>query len=471
MAKTAGTVLAAMLGASSASADLPRRDSTQFECKYEMDALPTAEDADGSGAADFTSSSAAAWLSLSAGAMTMDMTSGGQFLMSSAARGAAGDAWLDLGATSATGGSGYTIETLLKIDSQASGTTYALNLQASTGDSYLNAFLNFKTTGIYWGGTSLTNLDTTVWHTYRLVREGSGEPNKFSVYVDGELVRDGLGNGFDYNGLNRVILGSPGASQYKGKATVAYLRFTKGAYAPPAAPTGRAATKWSGEFPVQYEMTADDARFDGPTAGGTDWTGSVGAGAQVAQHGILSATAEGTTAWWKANDSVWGAGIGPDTAYTVEFKARVNRRWTGTAENRDLVFQFICGNPRDSAVFYVGANGVYWEPASVWELTNLSAADNTGKWHTFRLAYNGACQYDRPYAYTLWRDDVKIGTALPGSVAYNSYASSGFPNLLRFGIVSSTTVGGSFDVDYLRWATDGTWDYKGPPEAFVMVVR
>lgn len=55
--------------------------------------------------------------------------------------------------------------------------------------------------------------------------------------------------------------------------------------------------------------------------------------------------------------------------------------------------------------------------------------------------------------------------------AYNSYASSGFPNLLRFGIVSSTTVGGSFDVDYLRWATDGTWDYKGPPEAFVMVVR
>ena len=135
------------------------------------------------------------------------------------------------------------------------------------------------------------------------------------------------------------------------------------------------------------------------------------------------------------------------------------------------MFQFICGNPRDSAVFYVGANGVYWEPATIWALTNLSAADNTGKWHTFRLAYSGACQYDRPYAYTLWRDDVKIGTALPGSVAYNSYASSGFPNLLRFGIVSSTTVGGSFDVDYLRWATDGTWDYKGPPEAFVMTVR
>ena len=469
---TTGFFASLALVAADARADLERRDSTQFECRYEMDALPTAEDADGSGAVDFTSSSSAAWLSLSNGAMTMNMTAGGQYLMSGADRGAAGDAWHNMGATSATGGSGYTIEALLRIDSQES-TTYAMNLQAGTSDtSMYNASLNFKTTGIYWNNTQLTEngFDAKVWHTYRIVREGSGEANKFSVYVDGILVKDGLGNGLSAT-IDRVIIGSPGASQYKGKATVAYLRFTKGAYAPPAAPTGKATAKWSGEFPVQYEMTADDARFDAPNAGGTHWTGSVGADAQVTQRGILSATAEGTTAWWKANDSVWGAGIGPDTAYTVEFKARVNRRWTGTAENRDLVFQFICGNPRDSAVFYVGANGVYWEPATIWALTNLSAADNTGKWHTFRLAYSGACQYDRPYAYTLWRDDVKIGTALPGSVAYNSYASSGFPNLLRFGIVSSTTVGGSFDVDYLRWATDGTWDYKGPPEAFVMTVR
>ena len=304
------TLSAIALAAATAAADLPRKDSAEFDYKYEMNALPTAEDVDGTGAVDFTSSTNSAWTSISAGAMDMDMTSGGQYLMSAGAVGSAGDAWLTMGATSATGGSGYTIETLLKIESQVANTTYALNLQASTADSYLNAFLNFKTTGIYWGGTSLTNLDTTVWHTYRIVREGSGEVNKFSVYVDGTLVRDGLGNGFNFNGLNRVIIGSPGGD-HKGRARVAYLRMSQGAYAPPAAPSGKTAKKWSGKFPVQYEMLSGDSRFNGPVAGGTDWSGSVGAGASVSQNGILATTAEGTTAWWKANDSIWSASIGP----------------------------------------------------------------------------------------------------------------------------------------------------------------
>lgn len=468
--KTAILPLACLV-AIPAAADLPRRDSSQFECKFEMNALPTAEDVDNSGAVDFTSSTDATWLSLSAGAMTMNMTSGGQYLMSAAANGEVGDAWVNMNPTSATGGSGYTIEALLKIDSQVSGTKYALNLQAGTQDtSMYNASLNFKTTGIYWGDTLLTTIDTTVWHTYRIVREGSGEANKFSVYVDGLLVKDGLGNGLSAT-INRIIIGSPGAADYKGKAQVAYLRMTKGAYAPPAAPSDKAAKKWSGEFPVQYEMTANDTRFIGPSAGGTEWSGSVGAGASVSQNGILSSTAEGTTAWWKANDSIWSAGVGSDTAYTVEFKAKVNRRWTGTQSNRDLVFQFICGNPRDSAVFYVGENGVYWEPDGIGTITNLAAVANTGDWHTFRLTYSGASQNGLPYAYTIWRDDVVIGTGLKGSVAYNSYASSGFPNLLRFGIVSNSTMGGSYDLDYIRWTTDGAWNYKEPPEAFVIVVR
>ena len=64
-----------------------------------------------------------------------------------------------------------------------------------------------------------------------------------------------------------------------------------------------------------------------------------------------------------------------------------------------------------------------------------------------------------------------IGSYLVDSTSYNQYASAGFPNLLRWGVTSSTTVGGSFDVDYVRWTTDGAWDYKGPPEAFVMTVR
>ena len=453
-----------------ASADIPRLDSTQFEYKYEMNALPTAEDVDNSGANDFTGSGS--WTTLSTGAMVMDMTAGGKYLISDKTSGTAGDAWLRMGATSATGGSGYTIETLLKIDSQSSGIKYVMNLQASTGDTSLyNASLNFKTNGIYWGDTLLTNFDATAWHTYRVVREGSGEANKFSVYTDGALVKDGLGSGLSAT-INRIILGSPGAANYKGKATVAYLRFTKGAYAPPAAPIGKAAKKWSGEFPVKYEMDASDLRFVGKPAGGTDWSGSADSNSPITQdNGVLSATlAQGKLAWWKVNDSVWSANIGADTAYTIEFRIKIRDKWN-TSSVGDRVVQFICGNPRDSAVFYIGENSVTWEPYGAATYTTINSADNTDAWHTFRLTYSGASQSERPYTYALWRDGVVIGTDLKSSTVYNQYASAGFPNLLRWGVTSQTVAGGSFDVDYIRWTTDGEWDYRGPPEAFFMVVR
>jgi len=446
-----------------AVADLPRLDSSQFEYKYEMNALPTAEDIDNSGANDFTGSGD--WTTIESGALKMDMTAGAKYLVSDKAVGTAGDAWIKMGATSATGGTGYTIETILKIDSSVSGATYVMNLQASTDDSSIyNASLNFKTNGIYWGNTLLTNLDATVWHAYRIVREGSGEANKFSVYVDGILVKDGLGSGLSAN-INRVIIGSPGASDYKGKATVAYLRFCKGAYAPP-----KATKKWSGDFLVKYEMDAGDTRFVGATAGGTDWWGKIGTGAVVSQDGILSVTAEHADAWWRGSNAVWSASIGVDTAYTVEFKLKVNRRWSGTQSNRDLAFQLWAGNPRDEAVFYIGANNVYWEPNGIGSIRCLSSAINIGEWHTYRLTYSGASQSGQPYVYTLWLDDSIIGTALKGTTQYNS-TLSGDINFIRFGIPSSTTVGGSFDLDYLRWTTDGAWDYRDQPKGLIISFR
>lgn len=460
--------MAAAVAATSAGAlALETKDSSQFEYKYEMNSLPHTEDLDNSGAVDFTGG--AGWTSLSNGAMIMDMTAGGKYLNSDQTNGVAGDAWRTLNATSATGGTGYTIETLQKIDSQSSGVSYVMTLQASTWDtSMYNASLNFATNVIYWGSTVLTNLDATLWHTYRVVREGGAEANKFSVYVDGALVKDGLGNGISAD-IKRVLLGSPG-SGHKGKATVAYLRFTKGAYAPPAALTGKAAKKWSGEFPVQYEMNAGDTRFDGPNAGGTDWWGKVGTGATVSQNGNLSVTAEHADAWWRGSNEIWSASIGADTAYTVEFKLKINRRWSGTQNNRDLAFQVWAGNPRDEAVFYVGANNVYWEPNGIGTIRSLSSAINTGEWHTYRLAYSGASQSGQPYVYTLWLDDSVIGSALNGATTYNS-ALNGDVNFLRFGIPSSTTTGGSFDLDYVRWTTDGAWDYADPPGAFTIIFR
>ena len=465
-------VLVAAIAAQNACADLTRKDSTEFEYKYEMDVKPTEQDVDGSGAVDFTGdTSPNSWLSLSAGALVMDMTAGGKYLVSDKAVGTAGDAWIKMGATSATGGSGYTIETLLKIDSSVSGVTYVMNLQASTGDvSMYNASLNFNPKGIYLGSTLLTNLYATVWHAYRIVREGGGDEKKFSVYLDGVLVKDGLGSGLSAT-INRVILGSPGASDYKGKATVAYLRFCKGAYAPPAAPTGKAAKKWSGVFPVQYEMDAGDTRFVGKPAGGTDWSGTSDSNAPITQNGVLSVILEqGRLAYWKANDSVWSANVGPDTAYTVEFKIKIKDKWNLSTVG-DRVIQIICGNPRDAAVFYVGTSSVIWEPYGAATYTTINDADNTDAWHTFRLTYSGASQSGRPYAYTLWRDGEVIGQDLKSSTVYNQYASAGFPNLLRWGVTSQTSVGGSFDIDYLRWTTDGAWDYRDAPVGTVIFVE
>lgn len=469
MKKTTCVALAVSATAGVALADLPRLDSAQFAYKYEMDALPTAEDVDSSGAVDFTGGGS--WTTLSNGAMAMDMTAGGKFLNSDQPNGTAGDAWRILNATSATGGSGYTIETLLKIDSQVSGVKYVMNLQASTGDtSVYNASLNFKTNGIYWGDTLLANLDATAWHNYRVVREGSGEANKFSVYVDGVLVRDGLGSGLSAT-INRLILGSPGAANYKGEATVAYLRFAKGAYAPPAALTGKAAKKWSGEFPYKYEMAASDTRFVGKPAGGTDWTGSVDSNAAITQNGVLSVTLpQGKLAYWKANDSIWSANVGADTAYTLEFKIKITGKWNLSSVG-DRVIQFICGNPRDAAVFYIGENSVTWEPSGAATYTTIDSNDNTDTWHTYRLTYSGASQSESPYVYTLWRDGVVVGTNLKGSTEYNQYASAGFPNLLRWGVTSQTVEGGSFDVDYIRWTTDGAWDYRDQPKGLVVFVK
>ena len=464
--RTAAILASASL-ALTAAADLPRLDSTQFEYKYEMNALPTAEDIDGTGANDFTGSST--WSTLESGALKMVMT-GGQYFVSDKDNGTAGDAWHVMAPSSGLNGTGYTIEALVKIEAQKA--KYAFNIQATTADTSGFAMLNLTTNALYWGSNLITNnFDTTSWHTYRIVREGSGESNRYSVYVDGYPLMINNAAGYSATDVNRIIFGSPGGD-YKGTAYMAYLRMSKGAYAPPASakPTGKAAKKWSGEFPVQYEMNAGDTRFIGNTEGGTDWAGSVDSSAPITQdNGVLSVVlAQGQLAWWKANDSIWSANVGADTAYTLEFKIKITGRWNLSSVG-DRVVQFICGNPRDAAVFYVGKSSVTWEPYGAGTYTVINSSDNTDAWHTFRLTYNGAPRSERPCVYTLWRDGEVIGTNLKGSAIYNN--STGFPNLLRWGVVSSTTAGGSFDIDYIRWTTDGAWDYADPPGAFTIIFR
>ena len=459
--------LACLAAASAAMADVSRLDSSKFDYKYDMIVLPSTQNLDNDGAVDFTLSDANKFslgTGVNYGSLVIDTSDGGKFLMSGADAGSAGGAWRNSGISAATG---YTVETRLKITSTAGTPTGAhagvIVLNTSVDDTN-NGWLKFWNGSIWWGETQIYAVDATVYHTYRIVREAGSSLH--SVYVDGELVASGLGSGFSYSSpLKRLLLGSPGSTYY-GKAQVAFLRFHKGGYAPPV-PGDRNAKKWSGEFPIQYEMTANDARFVGATAGGTDWTGSVDSSATVTQNGILSVSLpQGKMAYWRANDSIWSARIGSETAYTLEFKIQIRDKWNLSSVG-DRVIQFICGNPRAAAVFYIGPNNVTWEPNGAATYTTIATGDNTDAMHTFRLTYDGATRH----GYTLWRDGEVIGEYLVDSTSYNQYASAGFPNLLRWGVTSTSSVGGSFDVDYVRWTTDGAWDYKDPPEAFVVVVR
>ena len=232
-------ILTAALAAGStitAFADLPQLDSAKFAYKYEMVKLPTEEDIDGNGKKDFTG--AGTWLTLGTsananlGTASMVIT-GSQALKADAAVDSDGDVWRAMNATAGANGTGYTVEARIKV-TESTGSIGAFLLNASTGDSSINSWLVFRTDSLYWGhGTDkkLMDLDATVWHDYRIVREPGSLLH--SVYVDGVLVADDLPNGISAS-VNRIFLGAANAN-YKGKAEVMWLRFDKGAYAPPSA--------------------------------------------------------------------------------------------------------------------------------------------------------------------------------------------------------------------------------------------
>ena len=458
MTKTVALAVA-VVAAARAKADIPRLDSSQFDYKYDMIVLPSAQNLDNDGAVDFTLSDSSKFslgTGVNYGSLVIDTTAGGKFLMSGADAGTAGGAWRNSGISAATG---YTVEARLKITDTTGAQAGIIVLNASVDDT-VNAWLKFWAGSIWWGETQIHNVDATAYHTYRIVREAGSSVH--SVYVDGELVASGLGDGFTYaTPLKRLLVGSPG-STFKGKAQVAFLRFHKGGFAPPV-PNDKRNRRWSGHFPVRYEMDAGDTRFVG-TGTGTDWVGTIADGVSITQNGVLSVSPpQGKTAYWRANDSVWSARIGANTAYTVEFRIQIKERWNLSSVG-DRAIQIWCGNPRATAIFYIGTSSVTWEPQGAGSYTPIATGDNTDAMHTFRVTYDGATRH----GYTLWRDDEVIGSYLVDGTAYFSGSAN---NFLRFGVVSSTTAGGSFDIDYIRWTTDGEWDYRGPPEAFFMVVR
>jgi len=63
---------------------------------------------------------------------------------------------------------------------------------------------------------------------------------------------------------------------------------------------------------------------------------------------------------------------------------------------------------------------------------------------------------------------VKIGENL---VDCTSYYKNNALAIMRFGVVSTKTHGGAFDIDYIRWTTEGVFAPYVPPTGTAFLVR
>ena len=438
-------VCAAVTGgvAFGAASDLPQRDSSTFDFKYEMESLPTTQDLDGDGFADFKFYNGDTWLTASGlGYAIFDCSQANRYIGSDTASGTAGSVWQGYGASEQTG---FTIETRLMVTAETAGTTAAFCLWANVANN-LHGFLNFKTNALLWGtSTVLTNMDTkSTFHTYRIAQAAGS--NVYSLWCDGKLVRDNLGTGFSGNIANRLLIGSIG-SNYRGGARVAWLRFTKGGYAP------KITEKDSVEFAHRYEMNSTDTRFS-PTATASDWEiNPDAAGSATLSDGVLSVVQPSGKMRYYQTSGAMDSAITASSPFTLEVRTRIVSAWFVNKP----VLNLFCGTPRASGCFFIGTDRVCWNHDGniIWR------GDNTDKGHVFRITYDG----DTEWGFTLWRDGEPIGQNLP------NYATTGNANYARFGIASGSSHGGSFDVDYIRWTTDGVFAPYIPPNGTLMIFR
>ena len=96
-----------------------------------------------------------------------------------------------------------------------------------------------------------------------------------------------------------------------------------------------------------------------------------------------------------------------------------------------------------------------------------ATSNNTDAWHTFRVTYSGGGRH----AFTVWRDGVKIGEDLVDCTNFYQYNNSDTLAIVRFGVVSTKTHGGEFDIDYIRWDTTGAYDWKDPRKGLQIKIR
>ena len=189
-----------------------RRDSVEFDHKYEMDQLPA--NFDKSGTVDNVSSSG--------GVTHFEFNNAGFYSDTD---------WNSFSTLARS--YGYTIETRAKVISSI-GKGIALT---SSDGTYYDTMLLLKSDGLAWANDStITNMVTTDdFHTYRVAKVPDND--KFIFWCDGNLVTSALTDGIVGTPDNRFLFGAIGGT-YRGKIEVDYIRYTSGVHYPYVQPKG-----------------------------------------------------------------------------------------------------------------------------------------------------------------------------------------------------------------------------------------
>lgn len=235
----------------------------------------------------------------------------------------------------------------------------------------------------------------------------------------------------------------------------------------------------SSTFTYQYEMdinpnqTADlDSNSQPdflPTGAGSNFATGASAGTTDGSS-LVYTTRDGTHdrsfAFMGSNalDNIWNT-LSPSEAsgYTIETRLKVLD--DASAEENGISTVFKAGTSDGDVESWLNisrAGQSFGETAAV----SLGTDDNTDDFHTFRIAYLVEATVGSVYIY---RDDVLLN---PGGLALGDGVVGGSLNRFDFGALSgnatANTIGGQFEVDYVR-ITNGAFAPVPEPGSLALI--
>lgn len=429
-----GAAVFAVATSQGSTDNLPQRDSTLFDHKYELDVSLVDEDIDGDGYKDFKANVSIS--SPSSGVLAQSFNAGKYFVSGDGAgEDEDGGAWPKF--VSALGDDGYTVEVRIKFGSQLNEWSWAL---ATSDGNGCDTCLNFKTNSVCWGHlhyntVNVTNLDTTAsFHSYRVAK--FPREARFAIWCDGVLLNDNLGDAFSAANPSRLLLGAIGG-YYAGAAYVSYLRFTKGAYAPPPKRSEKDLMRDSAEFDIKYEMDSVPDSF-------------------IYQNTVTASSDNGVTEFnfaregYYEGDADWTnlTALARLYGYTIELRAKV----VGSTIDKGICLT-ASDNTDADAFLLIKNDSLAWGTGGT-VITNMNT---TADFHVYHLV-----RMPDEHQFMLWVDGNLVSDALMDGMR-------GKAHRFLFGAIGGS-YGGTIDVDYLRY-TSGVYYPYVPPKGTTITFR